>query len=116
MGGGSERVLKRRGRPLAPSSIRTTVVRMKAASVPVLEAPGLQRQLPRRQVFQSPLREAGGRPVAEAPLFLLDRFLDQDRRGGALIAAAPFLPRRVRDEVDIFRLLGHAPFPRETLA
>src|SRR5260370_26398594 len=72
-------------------------------SVPVLEAPGLQRQLPRRQGFQPPLREAGGRPVAEAPLFLLDRFLDQDRRDGPLIAAAPFRARDVRDYVDIFQ-------------
>jgi hypothetical protein len=77
---------------------------------PVLELPGLERQFPRRQVFQPPLLEAARRPVAEAPFFP-GRGFDDARHD-----AAAFLLRRLGDDVDEIGLVGHDSLPSRNAA
>src|SRR6185437_9444152 len=70
-------------------------------SHPVLELPGPELDLPRRQIDQPPLLHAIRRPVRQTPLFLGLGFDD------TFDLAPPILLRPVRNKVDEFRLVGH---------
>src|SRR6185437_11175022 len=73
-----------------------------AGLIPVLEGPGLQSQLPWRQVLKPPLCKARRRPVAEPPFLF-----DIGRYDHALDDTAITLSRRVTDCIDEFGLVGH---------
>src|SRR4030088_2227453 len=77
-------------------------------SIPVLELPGFE--LPRRQRLDPPLPPAVRRPVAETRGFL-DLGLDDARHD-----PAPVLARRLADQIDEFRLIGHGPLLAKRLA
>jgi len=82
------------------------------ASVPVLERPGLHRQLPRRQVLQPPLREACRRPVAQQlPLAGLLRRWSRLRLSEHALIATPVLTRRIGYQVDKVRFVGQGCLP-----
>src|ERR1700676_1961473 len=68
---------------------------------PILEFPGFE--LPRRQRLDAPLLAAVRRPVTETRPFL-DLGLGHARRIAAMV-----LPRRLADDIDEFRLVGHGP-------
>src|ERR1043166_6326454 len=74
---------------------------MPPGSHPVLELPGPELDLPRRQIDQPPLLHAIRRPVREAPLFLGLGF------GDTFDLTPPILLRPGRNEIDEFRLVGH---------
>src|SRR5216684_8682335 len=73
-------------------------------SIPVLEFPG--SELPRCQRLDAPLLPAVGRPVAETRPFLDLGLIDVRRE------AAPRLARRLADQIDENRLVGHGPLLR----
>ena len=77
-------------------------------SDPILEFPGLQFDLPRRQIDQPPLLHPLWWPVGKALLFL-----DVGFAGDAFNRAAVVLPRCIRNQVDKLRLVGHASIPRD---
>src|SRR5450755_920467 len=79
-----------------------------AALTPILEFPGFE--LPRCQRLDAPLFAAVRRPVTETRPFL-DLGLDDARRIAALM-----LPRRLADDIDEFRLVGHGPLLAKHLA
>src|SRR5690242_13296278 len=75
---------------------------MPEGSYPILELPGFELHLPRRQIDQPPLFHANGRPMAQA--LLLHRLGIRD---DGLDRPAKVLRRLVSDEVDEFRLAGY---------
>src|SRR5690242_3754423 len=83
-------------------------------SLPLLAAPEPDLPAlhpPRREVFQPPFDNAGGRPVRQPRAFL-----DHGGFADALFRPAPALPRRLTNGIDEFCFIGHDAPPTTLLA